>query len=45
VIRVIYRWKVQPGTEGDFLAWWHDGTTSIRSSHDGEEIDDLTVHG
>jgi len=35
VIRVIYRWKVQPGAESAFLTWWHDGTMSIRCSHEG----------
>lgn len=35
MIRVIYRWKVQPGAESAFLTWWHDGTMSIRSAHDG----------
>jgi heme-degrading monooxygenase HmoA len=35
VIRVIYRWSVGAGSESDFLTWWHDGTMSIRNSHDG----------
>lgn len=35
MIRVIYRWQVQPGAESAFLTWWHDGTMSIRSSHEG----------
>ena len=35
MIRVIYRWSVPPEAESDFLTWWHDGTMSIRNSHDG----------
>ena len=35
MVRVIYRWRVEPRLHEDFARWWHDGTLRIRSSRPG----------
>ena len=35
MIRVIYRWQVDPEAQDGFLGWWHDGTLAIRRDRTG----------
>jgi heme-degrading monooxygenase HmoA len=35
VIRVIYRWQVDPDRREAFVDWWHEGTLRIRSTRHG----------
>jgi len=35
VVRVIYRWRIDPARRDEFVAWWHEATVRIRSSHRG----------
>jgi heme-degrading monooxygenase HmoA len=35
VIRVIYRWRVDPDLGAQFASWWHQGTIGIRHDHAG----------
>jgi heme-degrading monooxygenase HmoA len=35
VIRVIYRWQVDPEAQDGFLYWWHEGTLAIRRDRAG----------
>jgi len=35
VIRVVYRWRIEPGAREEFTSWWHDGTVRIRSTFPG----------
>jgi heme-degrading monooxygenase HmoA len=37
MIRVIYRWQVQPGEEDTFVAAWTQGTRAIRSMIKGAQ--------
>jgi heme-degrading monooxygenase HmoA len=35
MIRVIYRWRVDPERRDEFVVWWHEGTLRIRSTRPG----------
>jgi heme-degrading monooxygenase HmoA len=35
MIRVLYRWRVDDGSETAFRTWWHDGTLRIRNGQPG----------
>lgn len=35
MIRVLYRWTVQPRAQAGFREWWHAGTLRIRSGQPG----------
>jgi heme-degrading monooxygenase HmoA len=35
MIRAIYRWRVSPECQDDFVSWWHEGTVRIRSAKPG----------
>ncbi|MEY2422033.1 MAG: hypothetical protein QOI95_2100 [Acidimicrobiaceae bacterium] len=35
MIRVVYRWHLEPGSELNFARWWHERTVAIREAQEG----------